>query len=68
MARGQDDYYSGAGESPGRWTGAGAERLGLVGEVADGQLFRLVRGLHPVTGERLREVPDVNPDKGDRCA
>ncbi|MGO9791519.1 MAG: MobF family relaxase [Solirubrobacteraceae bacterium] len=63
VACGQDDYYTGAGESPGRWTGAGAERLGLAGEIADGQLSKLVRGLHPVTGQRLREVPDVNPDK-----
>ena len=25
VAQGRDDYYSGRGESPGRWTGAGAE-------------------------------------------
>ena len=25
VAQGRDDYYSGRGESPGRWTGAGTE-------------------------------------------
>ena len=29
VAQGRDDYYSGRGESPGRWTGAGAETLRL---------------------------------------
>ena len=28
VAQGRDDYYSGRGESPGRWTGAGAEASG----------------------------------------
>ena len=28
VAQGRDDYYSGRGESPGRWTGSGAETLG----------------------------------------
>ena len=28
VAQGRDDYYSGRGESPGRWTGDGAEALG----------------------------------------
>ena len=27
VAQGRDDYYSGRGESPGRWTGAGTESL-----------------------------------------
>ena len=29
VAQGRDDYYSGRGESPGRWTGAGTETIGL---------------------------------------
>src|SRR5450759_592974 len=41
-------YYLGAKESPGRWAGAGSERLGLSGgltrEAADGEFKRLVEG------------------------
>jgi hypothetical protein len=29
VAQGRDDYYSGRGEAPGEWTGAGAQALGL---------------------------------------
>ncbi len=28
VAQGRDDYYSGRGESPGRWTGAGSRPSG----------------------------------------
>jgi hypothetical protein len=28
VAQGRDDYYSGRGESPGRWTGSEAETTG----------------------------------------
>ena len=31
VAQGRDDYYSGRGESPGRWTGSGAETLRVGG-------------------------------------
>ena len=31
VAQGRDDYYSGRGESPGRWTGSGAEALRVGG-------------------------------------
>ena len=48
-----DEYYAGAGESPGVWTGRWAERLGLSGVVDADQLRSLVDGLHPVTGESL---------------
>src|SRR5215216_3832841 len=33
VAGGADDYYSGEGEAPGRWTGSGASELGLEGTV-----------------------------------
>ncbi|WP_219420454.1 relaxase domain-containing protein, partial [Pseudonocardia nigra] len=42
VAAGRENYYTGAvaeGEPPGRWWGAGAERLGLTGLV-DGQDMR----------------------------
>ena len=56
VAQGRDDYYSGRGESPGRWTGRGGEALGLMG-VVDGEGFMaLMEGRHPGTGERLRRV------------
>src|SRR5712692_5645024 len=57
VAAGLDDYYAGRGESPGVWTGRGAAQLGLEGVVADGQLGLLIRGLHPLTEERLRRHP-----------
>jgi hypothetical protein len=31
VAHGGDDYYSGRGEAPGQWAGAGARALGLDG-------------------------------------
>ncbi|MEZ5297344.1 MAG: MobF family relaxase [Ilumatobacteraceae bacterium] len=33
VATSKHDYYTGAGEAPGQWTGRGAELLGLAGEV-----------------------------------
>jgi hypothetical protein len=54
VAAGIDDYYAGRGESPGIWTGRGAAALGLEGVVEKGQLGTVIRGDHPLTGERLR--------------
>ena len=54
VAVGVDDYYAGRGESPGLWAGSGAEVLGLVGVVGDGDLGTLLRGVDPASGERLR--------------
>ena len=34
VAAGREEYYTGAGESPGYWLGHGARLLGLSGEVA----------------------------------
>jgi conjugative relaxase-like TrwC/TraI family protein len=47
VAQGADDYYSGRGEMPGEWQGAGAQALGLSGRVSDGQFNALVAGLDP---------------------
>src|SRR3954454_24945197 len=57
VAAGLDDYYAGRGESPGIWTGRGAATLGLEGVVQDRQLRTLIRGVHPLTEERLRKHP-----------
>ena len=56
VAQGRDDYYSGRGESAGRWTGAGAETIGLVGRVDDDGFVALMDGRDPSTGERLKRV------------
>jgi len=47
VAQGRDDYYSGRGEAPGDWTGAGAAELGLVGRVESGQFNALLEGRDP---------------------
>ena len=56
VAHGRDDYYSGRGESPGRWSGAGAETLELGGRVQDDGFMALMEGRDPRTGEQLRRV------------
>ena len=56
VARGLDDYLSGAGEAPGRWCGAGASVEGVRGEVTAEQmaaLFESADACHPVTGAPL---------------
>jgi hypothetical protein len=57
VAAGLDDYYAGRGESPGVWIGRGARELVLEGMVHEGELGRLIRGLHPQRDERLRSHP-----------
>jgi conjugative relaxase-like TrwC/TraI family protein len=56
VAQGRDDYYSGRGESPGRWTGSGAESLRLGARVDDDGFMALMEGRDPATGERLKRV------------
>jgi conjugative relaxase-like TrwC/TraI family protein len=53
VARGREDYYRGDGEAPGRWLGGGAERLGVAGQVKEGQVGRLLDAQHPRTGGLL---------------
>ena len=50
VAQSLDDYYTGAGEAAGRWVGAGAERLGLAGEVDADDLRAVLAGLAPGSG------------------
>jgi Ti-type conjugative transfer relaxase TraA len=42
VAQGEEDYYSGLGESPGRWLGSGAAAAGLSGTVEDEQFLALL--------------------------
>src|SRR4051794_12491952 len=59
VAGGLDDYYAGRGESPGVWTGRGAQELELEGLVHEGELGRLIRGIHPHTEKQLRKHPNA---------
>jgi len=54
VALGRDDYYSGRGESSGRWLGAGADELGLEGEVEADAFTALMGGSDPRAGQALR--------------
>jgi conjugative relaxase-like TrwC/TraI family protein len=47
VAHGRDDYYSGRGEAPGEWVGAGARALGLARVVAGSQFNALIAGSDP---------------------
>jgi conjugative relaxase-like TrwC/TraI family protein len=56
VARGADGvegYYLARGEEPGRWLGAGADTLGLSGEVTAEQLRAVLDAHHPATGQQL---------------
>ena len=55
VAGGLEDYYGEGSEAPGAWLGRAALRLGLGGPIADEELRALFAGLHPRTGQRLRD-------------
>ena len=57
VASGLEDYYSGAGETTGRWVGRGSARLGLDGEVGSASLRALLSGLSPDGERRLSGRP-----------
>jgi conjugative relaxase-like TrwC/TraI family protein len=50
VARGAEEYYTGAKEAPGQWLGAGSARLGLAGEVDADALGRVLEHADPATG------------------
>jgi conjugative relaxase-like TrwC/TraI family protein len=59
VAQGRDDYYSGRGEAPGEWAGAGARALGLEGRVSAEQFNALIVGADPRdSSRRLRDGPE----------
>jgi conjugative relaxase-like TrwC/TraI family protein len=53
LATDHEQYLSGHGESPGRWYGAGATTLGLVGEASPAGFQAMFEGRDPATGELL---------------
>jgi conjugative relaxase-like TrwC/TraI family protein len=63
VARGAEEYYTGAKEAPGQWVGSASQRLGLAGEVKAEELGRLLEHVDPKSGTyRLtgsRSVPVV---------
>ena len=64
-----------AASRPASGSGRGAAELGLEGVVEEGQLGTLIRGDHPLTGERLRRrhprartitIERIDPSRGER--
>jgi conjugative relaxase-like TrwC/TraI family protein len=51
IAKDREEYFSGKGESPGRFVGDLAAASGLTGEATPEQVRALARGLDPATGE-----------------
>ncbi|WP_395161487.1 relaxase domain-containing protein, partial [Ilumatobacter sp.] len=49
VAKGLDDYYSGAGETQGEWIGTASGALGLDHDVAGDELRAVLAGLAPGT-------------------
>jgi hypothetical protein len=52
IARDREEYFSGHGESPGRYVGMAAATSGLGGVASPEQVRAMFRGLDPVTGEQ----------------
>ena len=71
VARGAEEYYTGAREAPGAWTGRAAARLGLNGEVDAETLAHMLTHTDPTGTYRLtasRSVPVVAGFDATFCA
>ena len=71
VASGAEEYYTGAREAPGRWTGQSAGLLGLDGEVTAEDFAALLEHRDPATGARVtaaRSVPTVVAFDATFCA
>ncbi len=53
VASSAEDYYTGRGESAGRWVGSLAREMGLEGEVDPEQFRAVLAGSDPFSGEQL---------------
>jgi conjugative relaxase-like TrwC/TraI family protein len=51
IARNREEYFSGRGESPGRFVGSAAAAVGLEGVASPEQVRAMFQGLDPATGE-----------------
>jgi conjugative relaxase-like TrwC/TraI family protein len=52
IARNREEYFSGHGESPGRYVGSAAAAAGLEGEASPEQVRAMFQGLDPATEEQ----------------
>jgi hypothetical protein len=62
IARDREEYFSGRGESPGRFVGRVADASGLEGEASAEQVRVMFRGLDPATGgQRCKPLWRADP-------
>jgi conjugative relaxase-like TrwC/TraI family protein len=62
IARNREEYFSGRGESPGRFVGSAAATAGLDGTASPEQVQAMFQGLDPATGEvRCAPLPRADP-------
>ncbi len=66
LADGDAQYRAENGAAPSMWLGAGAQALGLQGEVKSDEHVALLQGLHPSTGQPLGQK-QKHQDKDLRC-
>jgi conjugative relaxase-like TrwC/TraI family protein len=67
IARNREEYFSGRGESPGRFVGSAAAAAGLEGIASPEQVRAMFQGLDPATGE-LRCAPLWRADPRSKLA
>src|SRR5215213_1546647 len=62
IAHNREEYFSGRGESPGRFVGSAATAAGLDGIASPEQVRAMFQGLDPATGEvRCAPLPRADP-------
>ena len=66
IAKDREEYFSGKGESPGRFVGDMADASGLSGEATAEQVRALARRLDPATGQ-VRCKPLWRADPAPNC-
>jgi conjugative relaxase-like TrwC/TraI family protein len=67
IARNREEYFSGRGESPGRFVGSAAQASGLEGIASAEQVRAMFQGLDPATGE-VRCAPLWRADPRSKLA
>jgi hypothetical protein len=67
IARNREEYFSGRGESPGRFVGSAAHASGLEGIASAEQVRAIFQGLDPATGE-VRCAPLWRADPRSKLA
>src|SRR6266508_1590028 len=67
IARNREEYFSGRGESPGRFVGSAAAAAGLEGIASPEQVRAMFQGLDPATGE-VRCAPLWRADSRSKLA